>query len=100
MDTSQVQTVLEQYSKWAKVRDWGLLADLRRQLQVPKHIVVTAMRPDGVLFSKCERIVYFIELTIPFEGVTEEAFEKNKLKYVEAREAGWTARTRLVEGWS
>ena len=62
--------------KWGKVQDWRLLADLRSQLQVPKHIVVTAMRPDGVLFSKCDRIVYFIELTIPFEDVIEEAFQR------------------------
>ena len=27
------------------------------------------------LYSECERIVYFIELMIPFEDANEEAFE-------------------------
>ena len=101
MDTSQVQTVLEQYSKWAKVRDWGLLADVGRQLQVSKCIVVTAMRPDKVMYSECECISYFTELMIPFEDVIEEAFERKRLKYakliVEAREQDWQAHTRPVE---
>ena len=35
------------------------------------------------LYSKCECIVYFIELTIPFEDESEEAFERKKLKYAE-----------------
>ena len=47
-----------------------LLADLGRQ-QVPPCIVVTAMRPDMVLYSECERIVYFTELIIPLEHVIE-----------------------------
>ena len=45
---------------WGKARDWRWLADVRRQLQVAQCIVVTAMRPDMVLHSECERIVYFI----------------------------------------
>ena len=64
------------------------------QLQVPQCIVVTAMRPDMELYSECERIVYFIELIIPFEDATEEASERKKLKYVER---GWHAHTRPVE---
>ena len=51
--------------------------------EVPKCIVVVAVRPDMVLYSECERIVYFIELTIPFEDAIEEAFDRKKLKYVE-----------------
>ena len=35
-----------------------------------------------VLYSGCERIVYFIELTIVFQSVIEEAFERKKGKYV------------------
>ena len=59
-------------------------------------IAVTAMRPDMVLYSECERIVYFIELMIPFEDVIEKAFERKKLLYaeLEARERGWQAHTR------
>ena len=36
-----------------------------------------------VLNSECECIVYFMKLTIPFEDVIEEAFERKKLKYAE-----------------
>ena len=57
-----------------------MLADVERQLQVPEYIVVTAMRPDMVLYSECECVVYFIELTIPFEDAIEEAFERKKIK--------------------
>ena len=57
-----------------KARDWRVLADVERQLQVPQCIAVTAMRPDMALYSECERIVYF-ELTIPFEDAIEEAFK-------------------------
>ena len=42
-----------------------MLADVIRQLQVPQSIVVTR-RPDMVFYSKCEHIIYFIDLTIPF----------------------------------
>ena len=44
---------------------------------------MTAIRPFIVLYSECERNVYFIELTIPFEDVIQEAFERKKLKYTE-----------------
>ena len=36
-----------------------------------------------MLYFKCECIVYFIELTIPFEDATEETFERKNLKYVQ-----------------
>ena len=51
--------------------------------------------------SESEHIVYFVELTIPFEDAIEEAFEKKKVKYaelvVDARQWGWQAHTRPVE---
>ena len=31
---------------------------------------------DMVLFSECEHIVYFTELTIPFEDAVEKAFDR------------------------
>ena len=67
-----------------------MLADVGRQRQILPCIVVSAMRPDNNQVR--ERIVYIIELMIPFEDVIEEAFERKKLKYaelvVEAREVG------------
>ena len=69
--------------KWGKARDWRSLADARRQFQVPQCVVVTALSPDMVLYSESEHIVYFIELPIPFEDVTEEALERKNLNYAE-----------------
>ena len=37
------------------------------------------MRPDIVLYSECEHIVYFTELTIHFEDAIEKAFERKKV---------------------
>ena len=60
---------------------------------------MTAMKSGVVLYSGRECIVYFIELTIPFEDVIEEAFERKR--YVElvaeGRERGWQAHIRPVE---
>ena len=46
-------------------------------------ICFTGVYKLGVLYSECEHIVYFIELTILFECAIEEAFERKKIKYVE-----------------
>ena len=74
------------------------MADVGRQ--VPQCIVVTAMRPGMVLYSDWERIICFIELTIPFEEAIEEAFER-KEQYAEleadARGQGWQAHTKPEE---
>ena len=60
-----------------------MLADVGRQLQVPQCVVVTALRPDVVLYSEYERTAYFTELTIPIEDALEEASERKELKYVD-----------------
>ena len=53
------------------------------------------MRPDMVLDSECQCILYFIELRISY--VIKEAFERKKINYAEmvaeAREQGWEAHT-------
>ena len=56
-----------------------MLANVGRQPQVPQCNAVTVIRPDMVLYSEYERIVYFIELKILFEDVIEEAIESKKL---------------------
>ena len=78
MQEGQNQACTKRTGKWGKVWAWKLQADVGRQLQVPQCIVATAMRPDMMLFSECDRIVYFIKLTIPFEDAIEEAFERKK----------------------
>ena len=37
---------------------------------------VTAIRPGMVLYSVCEGIVYFIELTVTLEDAIKDAFER------------------------
>ena len=40
-------------------------ADLNQQMAVPPRIVGTRQRPD--MWSDLEKIVYFIELAVPWE---------------------------------
>ncbi|XP_036000718.1 C-type lectin domain family 4 member A-like [Fundulus heteroclitus] len=46
-------------------------------------------------------LVYIIELTVPWEGAIEEAFERKKLRYTnlaaEAQQQGWNVNVRPVE---
>ena len=65
--------------KWGKARHCRLLVDVGGQLQVPQCILVTAMRPDMMLYSECARIVYFIQLMIPFEDVPEEVLWRDSV---------------------
>ena len=58
--------------------DWEMQVDLGGKLVVPQEIVCTRQRPDIVLWSVSQRIVYFIELTVPWEDSVEEAYERKK----------------------
>ncbi|MDF4285595.1 hypothetical protein P3436_25190, partial [Vibrio parahaemolyticus] len=81
--------------------DWEMEADLGGKLVVPQEIVSTSQRPDIVLWSVSQRIVYFIELTVPWEDSVEEAYERKKLRYAdlraEAEQRGWKTRICPVE---
>ena len=44
---------------------WEMKADLNQQMAVPPRIVGTRQRPD--MWSDLEKIVYFIELAVPWE---------------------------------
>ncbi|XP_029110644.1 uncharacterized protein LOC108923472 [Scleropages formosus] len=87
--------------RWGNARDWKLLADVGKQLQVPQIIAVTSLRPDMVLYSEGERTVYFVELTVLFANAIWEAYERKLFKYAdlvaEARDRGWQAHVRPVE---
>ncbi len=60
---------------------------------VKKTIAMTTLRPDMVLFSESSRQVVLLELTVPWEVRTEEAFEQKRAKYEElageCRNRGW-----------
>ncbi|KPP57125.1 hypothetical protein Z043_125183, partial [Scleropages formosus] len=86
-------------SKWGEVQDWKLVADVGKQLQMPQCIAVMALRPD--LYSEGSRVMYFIQLTIPFKDAMEDAVERKKFKYAElaaeVRERGWQCAIRSAE---
>ena len=63
--------------------DWEMQVDLGGKLLVPQEIATTKLRPDIVLWSKSSMKVYFIELTVPWEALVEEAYERKKLRYAE-----------------
>ncbi|KAJ8010190.1 hypothetical protein DPEC_G00072420 [Dallia pectoralis] len=78
-----------------------MLADLGQQLNFPPEIAVTTLRPDLVLWSPSLKSVYIIELTVPWESSTEEAYERKKLRYTDlaadAQQRGWRAKIYPVE---
>ena len=75
-------------------------ADLNQQMALPLPIISTRLRPDMLLRSDLdlEKILYFIEFTVPWEDRVGEANELKKAKYAEmageAAQRGW--RTRAV----
>lgn len=85
----------------ALARDWKMLVDIGPQLTFPLEIAATNLRPDLVLWSPSLKSVYIIELTVPWEGSVEEAYERKKLRYTElaaeAQQRGWNPRVYPVE---
>ena len=83
-------------------QDWNILADFDQQrLVFPPEIVVTALRPDIVLWSTSKRRVLLIELTCPAEeGIAAAALYKTA-RYAElcsmVQEAGWSVGVRPIE---
>ena len=63
-----------------------------------REMVSTNLRPDIVLWSR-SRMLYFIELTVPWKDLVVEAYERKKLRYVElgAEQQGWKVRLCPVE---
>ena len=63
--------------------DWEMRVDLDKQLVIPAEIVTTTLRPDLILWSVSTKTFYIIELTVPWEGAVDEAYERKSLKYAE-----------------
>ena len=84
-----------------RARDWEMRADLDRMMVIPAEIVETSLRPDIILWSKSQKTCFFIELTVPWEGNIEEAYERKKSKYAEiaaqAEHNGWRTEILPVE---
>jgi hypothetical protein len=100
--TSSRRRVLERSCFLDGAQDWNLIADFDQQrLVFPPEIVVTALRPDIVLWSTSSRRVLLIELTCPAEeGIAAAALYKTG-RYEELRsmvqEAGWSVVVRPIE---
>uniref|UniRef100_A0A3P9H1W7 Reverse transcriptase domain-containing protein n=1 Tax=Oryzias latipes TaxID=8090 RepID=A0A3P9H1W7_ORYLA len=84
-----------------RARDWKMLVDLDRKLCFPREVASTNLRPDLVLWSSTLKLVYIVELTVPWESAIEEAYERKMLRYAElaadAKEQGWSVKVRPVE---
>ena len=72
---------------------WAMRVDLGKQLQFPREIVETSLRPDLVMWSEVCKTVLLVELTVPWESGVEAANERKRAKYADlvadCREAGW-----------
>ncbi|XP_053389443.1 uncharacterized protein LOC128552430 [Mercenaria mercenaria] len=75
-----------------EARSWEVRVDLGRKLVFP-DIIQTNLRPDIVLWSQSPKKVILVELTVPWEERTEEAYERKSAKYQDladaCNEAGW-----------
>ena len=98
---ASLTTIRPDTGQLGRAWDWKLLADLGKKLCFPAEIASTNLRPDQVLWSASLKLVYIIELTVPWESAVEEANEWKKLRYAElaadAQQLGWKAKVRPVE---
>ena len=60
--------------------DLEMQVDLSGKLMVPLEIVCSRLRPEIVLWSVSQKIVYFTG-TVPWEDSVEEGHERKKLRY-------------------
>ena len=76
-----------------EARNWEMRVDLKEQLKFTEEVAHTTLRPDIVIWSRTPKRVILVELTVPWEERTEEAFELKKAKYQEladvCKEGGW-----------
>lgn len=81
--------------------EWNMRVDLGRQLQFPREIVETSLRPDLIMWSEPCKTILLVELTVPWEEGMEAANERKRAKYADlvedCREAGWKATMCPVE---
>ena len=80
---------------------WQVDTDLDRALRFPSHIAVIQQRPDLIIWSDVVKRVIIVELTVPWEGNMEWAYERRLCRYEEVREVcddrGWMCDVLPVE---
>ena len=69
----------------SKASDWEMRVDIGKQLQIPTEITITNLRPDLILFSRKQKCLLILELTVPWETRIDENHERKRLKYDELR---------------
>ena len=88
---------------WAQ--DWTLIADLKKRLVFPRHIVDLRpdkeLRPDIVIYSDVKKVVIMIELTCPCEENFDKRHKYKLWKYNgllgDCRSAGLSAHLFAIE---
>lgn len=76
-------------------RDWKMKVDLDQKL-IPPEIITTNLRPDLILWSTSQKLLYIVELTVPWESAVDEAYKRKCLKYTDI--AAEAAPRRSVAG--
>ena len=74
-----------------------------QRLIFPPEIITTNLRPDLVLWSTLQKLLFIVELTVLWEAAVGEAYERKRLKYsdiaTKAEQRGWRAQVLPVEVW-
>lgn len=60
-------------------RDWRMQVDLDLRLTFQHEIITTNLRPDLVLWSTSQKLLFIVELTVPWEAAVGEAYERKRL---------------------
>ena len=80
---------------------WKVEVDLGKALRFPPHITQTKLQPDMVLWSDKKKSVIIVELTVPWEGNMEWAYERKAARYtdlqIQCEENGWKCAVFPVE---
>lgn len=81
--------------------DWRVNVDRGGRGTVPAEVIRTELRPDIVAWSAANKIVAFVELTVPWETRMELAKERKLARYIELKmeceRRGWTSWCYTVE---
>ena len=85
-----------------QANDWHVTVDLPSMTyQFPRHIAVTQLRPDLVIWSDALKVVIMLELTVPHEGGLTDANKRKAEKYAalrqECTDVGWRVELLPVE---
>ena len=74
-------------------QDWKMKVHLDQNVTFSLEIITASLRLDLILWSASQKVLFIIELTVPWEDAVGEAHRRKKLKYsnlaTEAEQKGW-----------